>query len=226
MFIHKPRFLNIISYSLFLISAGMIVVVVLLTRNMQVLANWKLTLPTGPIRVGDTIVVASTYTKLRQVTGSSTRTIECAYGKGIYISTPLDKAIANRAPGKTGTGIVVKIPAALTGVKALPDPCHICVSISYPVLPLRTVSYFKCTKDFNLLPAVAPATVSSAAIRTSPVQVSLPSHTSSQSADGSMSSSNSSSDTTPSQSNFEQPAAPSLVNRAFSGIRHIIDSVL
>lgn len=164
---HRLRIANLLSYMLFVFSLLLIVFVFIFTRNIQVLSNWNLTLPSGDIHVGDTIVVASTYVKLRQVDGSSVRSIECQSTKGIYISTPLNKAIANRAPGKTGTGIVATIPSKLSGITALPDACHICVSLTYPVLPLKTVSYFHCTKDFTLLPSAAPVAVSSAATQTS-----------------------------------------------------------
>lgn len=142
---------NLISYTLFAASAAILAGVVYFALNIQVIKNWSLTLPSGDIHAGDTLVVASTYTKVRQVTGTSMRTIECESQKGIYVSYPLNHVMANRAPGTTGTGIIVTVPTELNGITKLPDTCHICVSLTYPVLPFRTVPYFRCTSDFNLL---------------------------------------------------------------------------
>lgn len=166
-----PSRANIITGTLLTASLVMIVGVVYFAFSIQVITNWRLTPPTGDIHAGDTIIVASRYTKLRQVTGTSRRTLECQTQPGIYLSTPLNRVDANRAPGTTGTGVLVTIPKAIKGIASLPDPCHVCIALAYPVLPFRTVPYFKCTKDFMLLPAVVSE--SPAASQTTPSQVAV-----------------------------------------------------
>jgi hypothetical protein len=147
-----PRKANIITGSLFLSSAAILIGVVYFAMNIEVIKDWTLTLPNSDIHAGDTIVVASRYTKLKQVRGTSVRSLECQSTPGIFVSYPLSKVSANRAPGNTGTGIIVTMPEQLIGVQKLPDTCRVCIALSYPVLPGRTVPYFKCTKNFTLLP--------------------------------------------------------------------------
>lgn len=149
---------KILSRLLFLTSVCILVGVVYFAMNIQVIKDWSLTLPSGPIHAGDTIVVASRYTKLKQVKGTSVRSLECESTPGIFVSYQLNKVAANRAPGSTGTGVVVKMPTVFAGINKLPDTCHVCIALTYPVLPGRTVPYFKCTKNFTLLPVVSNQT--------------------------------------------------------------------
>lgn len=209
-----PRRATVISSLLFGASAVILAGVIYFALNIQVLKDWTLTAPPGDKALGDTFVVASRYTKIRQVTGKSVRTLECAYTPGVYISYPLDKRAANRAPGKAGTGVVVTIPSYLKGTQKLPAQCHVCVALTYPVLPFRNVPYFKCTNpDFRL---VSSLPVHSVGVTAPTIQTS-PTPTVSESAPRSDSQVQaSSSNTTPSatspQPNNVQPA-PSILKR-------------
>jgi hypothetical protein len=164
---HKPRFVNLVSYVLFAISLGIIITAFAFTMNVDVLKDWHLTLPNGAIHAGDTILVESTYTKVRPVNGTAVRYLECENATNSYIRYPINQAVADRAPGsRTGTGISIVIPES---VPDLPAKCRISVLIKYPVYPWRTVSEYNATQSFTLLPkVVAPAVVSSTATQTSP----------------------------------------------------------
>lgn len=227
MKLHIPRRANIVTGALLTASLVILIGVVYFAFNIQVIKDWHLTLPSQEIHAGDTIVVASTYTKLRQVTGISTRSIECAIKPGIYLSTPLNKVLANRAANpnkKTGTGILVQIPASMKGITSLPDPCHICVALSYPVLPGRSVPYFNCTKDFELLPVVA-AGAPPASSQGSPSPVAVLNRGSS--------STNITSVTNTTQLNPSQPTQPvtpqpsqNIVQRVLGAVDNLIKGVL
>lgn len=118
--------------------------------DIKVIQDWKLTLPDKPIHAGDTIIVASTYTKLREVTGEATRYVDCWTKDNILISYPINVAIADRASGvKKGTGLILVMP---TVIPDLPAKCSIRVNIKYKVLPLRTVHVTNTTAEFTLLP--------------------------------------------------------------------------
>lgn len=215
---------NLITGTLFAMSAAILIGVVYFAFNIQVLKDWRLTLPSGPIHAGDTIVVASTYTKLRQVTGTSMRTLECEARPDVFISTPLNKVSANRSPGTTGTGVLVTIPNQIQGITTLPDTCRVCIALTYPVLPGRTVPYFKCTVDFTLLSKTAPATVSASTTQTSPSQ-SVPVATAPNS---SVSSSDNTVAQPAQQPDTSQlptpavPASPSLIQRILSPISKLL----
>ena len=174
MMFHKPRLVNLLSYILFAASAVVLVVLVAFTMQVDVLKNWKLELPSGPIHAGDTIVVQSTYTKVRAVTGVATRYLECASVQGAFIRYPINQATADRAPGVSiGTGVVLKIPETVPG---LPAQCRISINVRYQVYPWRAVTEFTSTNGtFILLPSRSPGAVSSLANQTSQTLVALPS---------------------------------------------------
>jgi hypothetical protein len=165
MVFHKPRLINIISYVLFGVSALILAGVISLTMNVDVLRDWKITLPPGDIHVGDTVVLQSTYTKLRSITGTATRYLDCINGGGTNVRYPINEARADRAPGsRTGTGVILKIP---TVVPNLPAKCRISIVVAYKVYPWRTVTEFQSSREFTLLPSVTPVGESSSATQTS-----------------------------------------------------------
>lgn len=175
------NFTRLSAYALFGTSVCIVLAVVYYVSNIQVISNWKLTIPStvGTIHVGDTFVVDSVYTKLRQVTGTSKRSLECQSSPGVFVSYPLNSVSANRAPGHSGTGVIVSL-TNLRGLPPLPAPCRVCVALGYPILPGRTVPYFKCTSLFFLQPASVASSASSPIPKTSPAQaqaVSSPSET-------------------------------------------------
>ena len=165
MVFHRPRLINVISFVLFAISAVILASVVAFTVNVDVLEDWKLKLPPGDIHVDDTVVVESTYTKLREVTGKAVRYLECVNTAGAIVRYPINEARADRAPGsRTGTGVIIKVPAV---VPVLQAKCRISINVTYQVYPWRTVVEFQSTDEFTLLPSVAREVVSSAATQTS-----------------------------------------------------------
>lgn len=228
-----PRRANVITGGLFTASAAILIGVVYFAMNIEVIKDWTLTLPNQDIHTGDTIVVASRYMKLKQVKGTSQRSIECQSTPGIFVSYPLNKVTANRAAGKTGTGIIVTIPTKMAGINNPPDTCHICVALSYPVLPGRNVPYFKCTKNFTLLPE--PVNQTSTAESQSPSSVSnlsysypsitsLPNNTANPSPEQSDTSQPQESTPTPTPDPTPQPTADhtNILEQLIAGVRRLI----
>lgn len=203
MRLHAPKLINVLSFVLFATSAAILVGVVVFTVNIDVLTNWNLALPSGDIHAGDTVLIESTYTKLRAVTGTAHRYLDCENGTNSFIRYAINQAVADHAPGgKTGTGITLKIP---TDVPDLPATCRVSVNVVYKVYPWRSVTEFNSTKDFTLLPALsaAPAVVSEVTTQTNQSLVVDQGQVS-----GSASSPSSSQPTTtptPAQSNIQQP---------------------
>jgi hypothetical protein len=118
--------------------------------QIDVLKDWRLELPKQDIHVGDTIIVDSLYTKLMQVSGESTRYLECKNKNGIYIRYELNKAVANRGAGTSGTGVELVMPNTVPNV---PATCRINITIEYNIYVLRTVIETANSKEFTLLPA-------------------------------------------------------------------------
>lgn len=135
--------------SLAFLSIASLLASVYMTFSIDVITDWKLTMPDKKIHAGDTIVVESDYIKTRDVTGKATRDIDCQNKEGSYIRYHMNEAIANRAARSGGTGLEVKIP---TNIPNLPTTCKIAVTIDYPVLPWRTVTEANETDEFTLYP--------------------------------------------------------------------------
>jgi hypothetical protein len=172
---------QVVSYCLLALSALLLLACVYMTYSIDVVTDWKLSLPEKKIHVGDTVVVASTYKKLRDVTGEASRFLDCNTKQGVSIRYPVNKASASRGASdhrQTGTGIVLVIPNTIPD---LPTKCRIAVSIDYPVLPWRHVIENNETKDFTLYPAVKSSVkpVSGGSQRTSQTQGLNPSSVSS-----------------------------------------------
>lgn len=144
---------QVVSYILFVLSGIILSGTLLLNLNVDVLKDWRLVLPNQAIHAGDTIVVQSLYTKTMNVTGKSTRYVECTTdGNGIYIRYPISEAVANRATGTSGTGIVMLMPKTIPN---LPTTCRINVTIEYDIMLFRKVVESANSDTFTLLPVVS-----------------------------------------------------------------------
>lgn len=221
--------INVFSTILLLLTLVMLAITVTLTIDIRVLANWSLVLPAGDIHAGDTIVIQSIYGKLRPITGTATRYIECNNTQGVTIRYKLNDAVADSAPGHTGTGVVLQLPTQVfiekLISKPLPTICSISLSVRYPVYPWHPVYEFAQTKSFTLLSAATSTTSAQSTTRTSQPLASDPSQTSSTS-NASSSSSQSISATQPNQSDVsQQPATttqPSLVKQIVQKITGLL----
>ena len=204
---HSP--LQYASYLMFALSALILGSTLYFIFSIKVLAAWRIILPTGDIHVGDTIVLKSEYTKLRDVQGRATRYIDCQNRAGVMISYSINEAPADHAVGNGGTGVVLYVPSSIPD---LPTYCQFRILLDYPVLPFRHVYQSNHTASFRLLPKVsaavaAPVAGQKSAIQTSPAQVRV-------SAPTSLSSPNSTTSVVSPQSNFaQQPASQSLLQR-------------
>lgn len=145
----KPNKTQVFSYALFALSAAVLFASFMLTMNITVLKDWRLSTPAADIHAGDTVTLVSQYTKVRNVTGKSVRYIECQNSQHIYIRYPLNEAVANRAAGRSGTGIVVKVPETIPN---LPTTCKFTIAIEYDVYPWRKVNVSQSSNEFQLLP--------------------------------------------------------------------------
>jgi hypothetical protein len=153
---------NVTAYLLFLLSGVILGWTIYSTLTLDVIEDksWELILPEGDIHAGDTILVKSEYTKLRQVEGDSERYVECRTKNNVQVAYLVSKALANRAKGVGGTGLPIPVPE---NIPDLPAKCDIRVVIKYHVLPLKDVIEVKTSKEFILLPrsvAVSPDSLS------------------------------------------------------------------
>lgn len=140
---------QVLSYSLFALSAVILLVSFMITMNVQVLDKWVLRVPTNEIHAGDTVTLVSEYTKVRDVSGKAVRYIECENRQHTYIRYPLNEAVANRASGTGGTGIVVKVPETIPDI---PTKCKFTIAITYDVYPWKKVYETNSSNTFQLLP--------------------------------------------------------------------------
>lgn len=142
---------NLIAYGLFALSLLILAGTAYFMFNIKVLENWTLTVKQADIHVGDTVIVESTYTKLR-TTGSdseATRYIICKNSSNVWVRYEVSRATANRAAGKGGTGIPITIRRDIADV---PTTCKFSIVISYKVLPFRTVVVANESNEFLVLP--------------------------------------------------------------------------
>jgi hypothetical protein len=140
---------QLVSYFLFAASFLILLASAYMTFNVDVLKNWKLTLPEQKIYAGDKITVQSVYTKTMNVKGESVRYLDCQNKDDITIRYPLNQAIADRAARAGGTGVVVVMPDT---VPDLPAKCRVSIVIDYPVFPWRHVIETNETEEFTLHP--------------------------------------------------------------------------
>jgi hypothetical protein len=143
-----PSKSSIVTNIMFALSIIIFLSTVIFTMRIDVVKDWRLELPQGEIHAGDTIVVSSMYTKLRDVSGESKRYVECKNQNGVPIRYEINQAVANRKSGKGGTGIEIVVP----DIPNLPKMCKIQVSICYKVIPLKCSYENNETTEFQLLP--------------------------------------------------------------------------
>lgn len=192
------------AYVLFFLAGGILTLstVFLFTNNVDVLKNWVLVLPNQDIHEGDTITIASQYIKVRAVTGVATRYLECQNTQGISIRYPLNNAVADRAPGNTGTGITIKVPNTIPNP---PAKCRFSINVLYHIYPLKNVTEFVASKWFTLLPLASSQPEPQSATQTTSSQTLTQSQPQSI---GTVPSSNSTPSTPAAQSNNSQPSDP------------------
>lgn len=199
----KPTGIQVFSYALFALSAVILFASFLLTMNITVIKDWKLSVPIADIHAGDTVTLVSQYTKVRDVTGTSVRYIECQNSNHIYIRYPLNEAVANRAAGHGGTGVVVKVPET---IPALPTTCKFTIALEYDVYPWRKVNISQSTQSFQLLPKLAtPQEVSLDALPAAQTDQARAQVTAADQSVGMVSSANNTANADPAQPNTSQP---------------------
>ena len=141
---------NVITFGLPILSLAILATTFYLLSNVKVLENWKLIGPTNDVHVGDTVVVQSTYNKVRDASGESVRYITCKNRSGVWIRYELNRATSDRAKGVGGTGIPLTIRRDIADV---PATCKFDIAIKYDgVLPFKSVNVYQSTKNFLLLP--------------------------------------------------------------------------
>ena len=141
---------QLISYILFFLSACILGFTIYMNVKTDVLKDWRLVLPQQDIRIGDSIVLQSLYTKVMDVSGKSTRYIECKTSNGVFVRYPISEAVANRAAGQSGTGIPVVIPSTIPNV---PTTCRFNITIEYEVFIWRKHIESVNSEIFTLNPA-------------------------------------------------------------------------
>lgn len=148
---NKMKLVNIAQYVLAgAIVVGSLTIGVLTMYPVDVLDNWKITVPEKSYYAGDTAVIYSTYTKKRDVTGIAKRYIECENQNSASIRYPLNEAVADRKAGeRTGTAVVVKLPSDIPN---LPTECRINIAVTYKVNAFKEVHESETSNSFQLLP--------------------------------------------------------------------------
>lgn len=112
-----------------------------------VLKDWRVVAPTGNYHVGETIVVQSLFTKLKDVDGVSHRSLLCTDPQGATVAYMINDAIANhQAQSKAGVGVPVTIPLVVT-----PTKCKLAISIEYKIYPFRTITEYATSNSFNVV---------------------------------------------------------------------------
>ena len=226
--------INLLSYLLLLLSAITLVATVYFLSNIKVLENWKLSIPNTEIHVGDTVTIESTYNKLRDTSGESTRYITCKNKAGLWVRYELNRATSDRAKGKGGTGIVVIIRRDIADV---PTQCKFEVAIRYEVLPFRSVHVVNETNTFTLYPEKVTESSSNeslTATQTSQSPTAPPSRSNSSvsypnntpPAQQLPSNSSQQSDNPAPEPSPPTPQQPSLINRVLNPVTNILDGIL
>jgi len=141
--------MHILTYVLFGLSLLVLTGTLYFISTIKVLDEWTISIPSGDIHVGDTVVIQSVYNKVRETGGESVRYIQCENRSGLWIRYELNRATANRQKGKGGTGIVLTVRRDIADV---PTTCKFTINIRYDVLPFRSVYVTNNTREFTLLP--------------------------------------------------------------------------
>jgi hypothetical protein len=142
--------------SAFLYSASVVIalsgfiLLYLVFAPVQVLKDWKISVPNQEYTPGSTIYITSYYTKVRDVSGSSKRYLQCYKPNSTdwdgYI--PLTESDANRPKitnGKSVTAIAIPID-----VPALPNTCRIYINVVYQINPFREYEQFNYSNTFKI----------------------------------------------------------------------------
>lgn len=118
---------------------------------VPVLENWTVTMPGTVFTEGQTLNVESKYNKVRDVSGTARRYLNCPDSRGVIVRYPVSEAVADNTPGvKRGTGVPVTLP---TNIPNLPARCTFSISIEYDINFLKKTNVSNETGKFLLNPA-------------------------------------------------------------------------
>lgn len=144
---NKATFLSSIFFTL---SVLILTATAIGVARLDVLEDFYIVVPEQRIAVGEEVIIESRYNKIRDVTGESTRYIECKTKDGIPLRYELSKAEANRSATKGGVGISMIAPS---NIPDLPAQCRYTIIIEYDVLPFKHVFESANSEWFTLYPA-------------------------------------------------------------------------
>lgn len=150
----KIKPINILLYAFSIVLVGtMIVFADLELAPIDVLQDWKITVPTSKTYYpGSTIYLASKYKKVRQVTGTATRYIQCKkQGTNEWDGfIPVSQADATRPKTNAGDSITyIGIPSSLP---TLPNTCRIYINVNYRINYLRSFVEQNYSNEFIVHP--------------------------------------------------------------------------
>lgn len=114
---------------------------------VDVLRNWRVSVPQDVYRLGENAVIYSEYEKLRSVSGTAHRFLECLNTNGAYTRYHISQGDANRPVGKGKASIVLRIPDEVPNI---PTKCRIVIAIDYTVYSFRKVTEHAQTNEFTL----------------------------------------------------------------------------
>lgn len=138
-------FINSVSFAIIL---SAVVFAYISLVPIDVLKDWHYTIHKDTYSTGETILITSTYRKVRAITGNSRRYIYCKTPSGSYNRKELGDAPADRPPQAGTTDIYLSIP---TDLPTLPTTCYIEVDIDYTIYTFRKFVETNRTAEFTVI---------------------------------------------------------------------------
>lgn len=114
---------------------------------INILRDWKITVPSQSYRLGDIIQLNTASEKLRKAGGPVERTIECDKGTNGTISYPLNSSLAKGNPGVNHATYQLKVPVNITN---LPATCRVVIAVDYTVYGFRHIVEYTVSNDFKV----------------------------------------------------------------------------
>lgn len=115
---------------------------------IQILKDWKISVPEKTYHPGDTVVLESHSFKLRKARGDSERTVECNARTDSIVGYTLNKIEAKRKPGYNQSETNIILPG---NIADLPATCRVVISVKYTVFfGLRTIQENNVSNDFMI----------------------------------------------------------------------------
>lgn len=108
---------------------------------VDVLQGWVLRTDKQSYGLNELVTITSTYNKVRDVTGTSTRKLVC--GNQSY---PINEAEGNKPPGRVSAKIKLIVPDDLY----LPQTCFIRVEVNYRIFGVRDFPEVGETNRFEI----------------------------------------------------------------------------